>query len=54
MKTKAEDVIIWARFVAGMEKLRFLIDIFLTEKIYQSDKLITSILVAYRVQVINF
>ena len=46
MKTKSEDVITWARFVVGMEKLTSLIDIFLTEKIYQLDKLSTSILMA--------
>ena len=46
MKTKSENDITWARFVAGMEKLTFLVDIFLMEKIYQSEKLITSILVA--------
>ena len=46
MKTKSEDVITWARFVAGMEKLTFLIDIFPMEKNYQPEKLITSILVA--------
>ena len=46
MKTKSENNITWARFVAGMEKLTFLVDIFLMEKIYQSEKLITSILVA--------
>ena len=54
MKTKSEDVITWARFVAGIEKLTFLIDIFLTEKIYQWDKLITSILLAWRIQIIKF
>ena len=46
MKMKSKDVITWASSVAGMEKLTFLIEIFLTEKTYQSDKLITSILVA--------
>ena len=46
MKTKSEDLIAWAKFVPGMEKLTFLIDIFITDKIYQSDRLITSILLA--------